>query len=172
MTPKPTFQENIAFYVLGMLSSQQLVDCAFAAVEGGLESKSLVLLAGESNPTIAEVGPLFESSLRELKILKPSKADSQLVAAHYYAKAIVDGQLTPYEGARKIWWDISNNIENPSGLLLSFVGLASEIEDLPKRYENDSYDPTPVIEGYKQDIIRAATELLKIDAPCAVTEKK
>lgn len=65
----------------------------------------------------------------------------QLVVMHYYAKAIKSGALTPYEGAYKIWWKVSMELEHPSDLLLSFVGVAREIENIPKRYKNVSYDP-------------------------------
>ena len=46
-----------------------------------------------------------------------------------------------------------------------------EIEDLPERYENDSYDPTPNIEEHKKAIIRAADALLKIENPSELLQK-
>lgn len=171
LIPDLTIEEAASFYALNLCTGQDLVDFACRALERGTVSDSFNILAGEVNPTMSVIGPLFEKGLSELRITKPNKLQAQLNIAHFYAKAIKDGRLTPYQGACKIWWEISNDIENPSALLLSFVGAASEIEDLPERYENDSYDPTPNIEEHKKAIIRAADALLKIEDPSGLLQK-
>ncbi len=170
--PDLNIKELVSFYVLNFCTGQDLVDFACKALENDTESEALVVLAGEIEPVMSVVGPLFEQVLHELGIAKPTKLDAQLVVAHYYAKAIKSGALTPYEGACKIWWKVSNEIEHPSELLLSFVGAASEIEDLPERYKNESYDPTRNIEKYKKQIAEAANHLLKINNPAELIRSK
>src|ERR1700759_4196020 len=121
-----TFEEIVAFYVLNLCSGHDLVDFACKEIENKNKSQNLIALAGEIDPILSEVAPLFERALNEFKIIKPTKLEAQLIVSHHYARAIINGSLTPYEGATEIWWKISNNIENPSNLLLSFVGAASE----------------------------------------------
>lgn len=157
--------EAAAFYILNLLSSEDLVTYACKAIEQGVNSDALSILAGELHPEMNVVGPLFERTLVELHISRPTKLIAQLTIAQFYAKAIKSGNMTPFDGARKIWWDISNEIDNPAPILLAFVGAASEIEDLPERYAGDKYDPTPHIEEYKKQIIESATKLLEIKDP-------
>ena len=71
-------------------------------------------------------------------------------------RAIVDGEITPYEGARKIWWDAWAFARyNPLGdALTPFIGEATEWEDHPEaRGEIDS------------DIRQKAAGLLALWAP-------
>jgi hypothetical protein len=170
--PDLNIKELASFYILNFCSGQDLVAFACKALENDPKSETLVVLAGEIQPVMSVVGPLFERVLNELSITKPTKLDAQLDVAHYYARAIKTGALTPYEGACKIWWKVSNEIEHPSELLLSFVGAASEIEDLPERYKNETYDPTPNIEEYKKQIVEAANRLLMISNPAELIRSK
>lgn len=165
-------EEMVSFYVLKFCTGQSLVDFACKTLENETKSEVLVTLAGEINPVMAVVGPLFERAIEELGVAKPTKLQAQLIVAHFYARSIKNGSLTPYEGACKIWWDISNEIENPADILLAFVGAASEIEDLPERYKNGSYDPTSNIEEYKKRIFEAADKLLNIKDPAKLLGTK
>ncbi|HEY1861324.1 MAG TPA: hypothetical protein VGG61_13265, partial [Gemmataceae bacterium] len=89
-----------------------------------------------------EVGPRFERALIELNVPVPSRQGAVLDIAREYAREIIAGELSPYEGARKIWWELANEPDSDRSLLI-FVGLASEWEDVPQhrsQYETDIID--------------------------------
>ena len=134
-----------AFWQLELLPSEDLPPIAANALEKGLDSPSLRILAGEMEKVASIVGPLFLAALRELGIPLPDPASAQMTAARFYARKIVDGSLSPYEGAYCIWWEIANEAyptKEESEIwnrLRVFVGLASEYEGNPrhqKEYED------------------------------------
>jgi hypothetical protein len=60
--------------------------------------------------------------------------DGGLPRALYYARRIVSGYLTPYEGARRIWLEIANEYMDKPAIwdeLRIFVHLATEWDDRP-----------------------------------------
>jgi len=54
------------------------------------------------------------------------------------SKSIVDGTLPPYEGARKIWWDVWTlcRYESEGDELAVFIGYATEWEEHPEACRN------------------------------------
>jgi hypothetical protein len=112
---------------LAKLSSEQAIAAASMALDRGVYSNSLGLLIYQQ-PIWSEVGPLFERALSELSIPIPSPESACWILARQYAQRIVDGQVTPYDGARGIWWEVANE-NGADESLLSFVGYASEWED-------------------------------------------
>jgi hypothetical protein len=126
---------------LGKLTSEEALFAASAALDSGVYSESLGLLAYEE-PVWSQVGPLFERALKELTIPIPSRQAASLVLAREYARRIVAGEVSPYEGARRICWEVANEPDaDPS--LTEFVGLASEWEDAPAHrayYEGEIVD--------------------------------
>lgn len=122
-----------AYWSLGMLTSNKLPEIATAALLEGLDSPSLRILAGEYDPIMAEVGPLFERALRELGVLVPEPFEAGMRVAGYIGQRIISGEVSPYEGAREIW-RMYNHVEavDEHGIfkpLLKFIGAASEYED-------------------------------------------
>jgi hypothetical protein len=80
-------------------------------------------------------GPqLFRRVLTELGRADLSREDSLRLVAAVLAEQILEGQLSPFEGARQIWrelreaWDTNKIISE----LAVFIGLASEWEDHPE----------------------------------------
>lgn len=117
-----------AKWVLGLIPSEALPQIAVDALEAGFDTPSLRRLAGEMHPVLAETGPLFEEVLEELRTAIPDKSRAALVIAKAYATQIVDGTLSPYDGACEIW-RIELAVE---GLMLElgpFVYWASEWQD-------------------------------------------
>ena len=127
----------------------------------GLDSPSLRELAGTSSPQMSDVGPLFEKVLSELHFVLPKKEEALSLLARHYAQQIIDGVVSPYDGARKIWWQVSNELERSDPLLLSFVGAASEIEELPERTEQDGCDRQKYARELEEMIVASARQLLK-----------
>jgi hypothetical protein len=114
---------------LGKLSSEEAIAAASAALDGGAFADALGLLM-YTEPIWSEVGPLFERALAALGIPVPSRQVASVVLAREHARRIVAGEVSPYEGAREIWWEAAN-APGADGSLLSFVGWASEWEDDP-----------------------------------------
>jgi len=77
---------------------------------------------------MSEVLPVFERAMRELQLVPLDKQQALRVLARHYAHAIVSGEVEPYQGARMIWDELSEDYE-PFDELSTFVGAASEIED-------------------------------------------
>jgi hypothetical protein len=151
--------EAAAFWVMDLLPSEHLPDMATHALAAGHDSPTLRQLAGETERIRSTVGPLWETSLRELGIAFPSRASAQLVVARHYARRIVERTMTPYEGARRIWMDAANDAfpheaKNDVWDQLSvFVGLASQWEDDTRRRRES-----------EREIVERAVELLAQDA--------
>jgi hypothetical protein len=136
-----------ALYALGKLTTEEAISAAHAVLNGGAYSEALgeVILA---EPQWSEVGPLFGRALAELGVNVSDRTAALWIIARDFARRIVAGELSPYEGARRIWWEVTNEPDADRSLL-SFAGLASEWEDVPQ------YRPQ-----YEADILQEARRLL------------
>lgn len=126
---------------LGILTSEEAIAAASAALDRGIYTDALGLLMFEE-PNWFVVRPLFERALSELGIPIPPPDRASLILARQHARRIVAGETTPYDGARRIWFEIANT-KGADRSLLTFVGLASEWEDSPDyrtQYEADILD--------------------------------
>jgi hypothetical protein len=114
------------------LTSGELPDMAVSALEAGLDSPSLRLLAGQLHPTWADCGPLFHAVLKELGIDPLSRTEAGHVLLNHIAVRILGGSMTPYEGACEIA-DVANRFwEEELWYRLSiFIGLVCEWNDHP-----------------------------------------
>jgi hypothetical protein len=137
-----------AKFALGKLTSEEAIAAASVALDGGTYSESLGQLLGQE-PVWSEVGPLFERALAELNVSVPSRTGALSIIARDFARQISAGNLTPYEGARRIWWEVANEPDADRSLLV-FVGLASEWEDVPQ-YRSE----------YEAGILQEARRLLE-----------
>ena len=81
------FRQQIAKYVTGNLTTDQLPEIGLAGLEEGLDTPSLCILAGLSkNESHFQIDHYFKLTLQELNIQLPDKRQ----AAIEYALAIVD----------------------------------------------------------------------------------
>ena len=149
-----TLAEAAVLWVLGQLGSEQLPAVASTALEQGFDSAALRQLAGEIDTTAATCEPLFRRALAELSIPFPDRRAAQIGVALYHARRIVEGSVSPYQGARAIWWGAANDAQLDHSphwdKLAQFVGLASEYEDNPSNRD-----------AYAADIMKAARDLLR-----------
>lgn len=136
-----------AWLALGKLRSEDAIAAASSALDRGVFSESLSLLL-YMQPVWSEVGPLFTRVLSELGIPVPPRDEASVTIARGFARQIIAGETSPYEGARRIWWDVANE-PGADSLLRIFVGLASEWEDSPRHRQE-----------YEADIIEEAQRLL------------
>jgi len=139
---------------MGEIGSEQLPRVACTALEEGFDSAALRQLAGEIEPTATTCEPLFRRALAELSIPYPDRRAAQMCVALYHARRIVDGTVSPYQGARAIRWGAANDAQAEHGpnwdKLAQFVGLASEYEDNPDNRE-----------AYAKDLMKAAHDLIR-----------
>lgn len=113
------------------LTPEEMVNFALASMDR-FDSKSLVLLAGETAPTMSSCEPLLRSALQELNIVEPELPEAYLASARHFAQLVLDGKVSPYRGAATIWTECANPAQEIPGVwdkLSKFVGLAIEIEE-------------------------------------------
>lgn len=117
-------------WTLGLLSIWKLPEIATILISHGIESKALIELAGltQKEPGAAD---LFEQALEELGCSPLEPID----AVRYYAKAvsasIVASEITPLEGANRIWRAAEKVNLHGFNELDPFIYAASEIPDRP-----------------------------------------
>ena len=115
----------------GKLPSEELPTLAQDALEHGYDGKFTRQIAGLLKPHWSELRLLVPRFLAELGSSTPlNKAEAGIQVARFVTKAIVEGSIEPYEGARYIWREIVSELwhETPQELLC-FLGNASEYED-------------------------------------------
>lgn len=116
---------------LGLLLAESLPAVACQALEDGLDSPSLRILAGLTPIEVGEARALFGRVLAELKVLPPSDRQAVLLLARQAASEILSGALTPYQGARAIWQLCGASRAEIFPELDPFIYAASEWEDRP-----------------------------------------
>lgn len=152
---------TLALWALDRLSSDQLPLVAADWLSEGRDAPALRELAGIQSPAMSEVGPLFSRALSELRLIPPAKEEALGLLGHHYAQQIVEGVVSPYEGARMIWWQVANSMDRPSEILLSFVGAASELDDLSERSSEDGLDRAKYRRELEEMVVESARALLK-----------
>lgn len=116
---------------LDLILPEELIRAGVDALEDGLDSKTLRILAGLNETQIDEAGTTFDRALVELNIHKPSKREAVLQLTRETARDILSGKISPYEGAKRIW-RLSLHIDEHLPELDTYVYGASEWEDRPE----------------------------------------
>lgn len=140
------------------VGADQLIARALDALLGGVESESLVLLAGLTRDEEPEAQDLFTGVVEELALAPtlpgdPKEARWELV--RWWCSEIVTGGLRPEVAARLIWWEGFNELGYPDALQ-GIVGAVVQWEDWLPSWGNDR-------EEYVRQIAAEATAL--IDGP-------
>jgi hypothetical protein len=153
-----------AQWILGILSPESMVQFACQALEADIDSPSLCQLAGEIKPTHWTVQPLFERIISELGLELLSKDQANLIVARNWAKKIVSGEVSPYDGAKGIWRECCHTLRSGDRFVIISCS-ASEYEDLqlvrpgsPEHYDR-------LIRICEDDILEEAKILLEESAP-------
>jgi hypothetical protein len=137
-----------ALLVLEKQATEALPDVAADALVRGLDSQSLRELAGASASDVRESQDLFWRALGELGIERPAADQARWWLVVAWARDIVEGRMSPFAGARLIWWEGWEGLGRPPELAV-FVGLASQWEDDEQRRDQ-----------CERDIRDAASDLL------------
>jgi hypothetical protein len=133
----------------GQIPNSKVPETALDLLEAGYDSPTLRQIAGIDDKSAIDLGTLFEIALKELGRSELSRDQAAKYLAAEICQEIVTGQLTPYEGARKIWWEIWEN-QRSLEVLRPFVGLVSEYEDDQSHRKE-----------YSDDILKEASEFLQ-----------
>jgi hypothetical protein len=147
-----------SFWALQLLRSEELPGIAVDALEAGVDTPALRILAGERSLVARELDPLFEKVLVELKFEVPSRQVAMMTAAKHYAGKIVSGDWSPYKGTSAICslcWD-----EDAPRELMVFVGLLSEYGDFEYRAKHDN-EASRILQEIEQQIVAEARSILK-----------
>ncbi|MGD9853152.1 MAG: hypothetical protein AB7T38_18035 [Nitrospirales bacterium] len=132
--------------VLGLLDGKNLADIATEALVEGEDSPSLRILAGLLESSSSEEQILLEKAFQELAILKPNRIQAALHLSKEIAGKILEGQLSPYQGAKNIH-EISLLVPSENILSLHpFIYWASEWEERP---EDHAFMDNAIIEAAK-----------------------
>ncbi|MDR3414384.1 MAG: hypothetical protein P4L87_26060 [Formivibrio sp.] len=121
-----------AQWVLGLIPADDLPDIAAKAVSAGIESKSLIELAGLNGSDTDETRKLFEQALNELGFGSMRKIDALRHYARFISAAILNSELAPLEGAKRIWQASRRSTLPDFHDLDAFIYAASELEDRPQ----------------------------------------
>jgi hypothetical protein len=121
-----------AQWVLGLIPTDRLPDLATEAISAGIESKSLVELAGLDPAETDEARRLFEDVLNEIGYEGMAKAEALRAYATAISASIVKSEIAPFEGAKKIWQATLHVGLTSFHDLDAFIYAASEWEDRPQ----------------------------------------
>lgn len=101
------------------VGSDQLIQAGLDALIAGVESPSLVMLAGLFRSEEPEAPALFDQVLEELGLGFRPPADpraAKWAMAYWIAGQIADGTLDPAVGTHHIWADIAYDLGYPQEL--------------------------------------------------------
>jgi hypothetical protein len=121
-----------AQWVLGLIPSDDLPAIAGQALADGIESKSLIELAGLGRSEMQEARNLFERSLNELGCKSMEKAEALGRYAKIVSTLILASEVAPLEGAKRIWQATRKAGLNGFHDLDGFIYAASELEERPE----------------------------------------
>ncbi len=118
----------VARWKLGTLVPERIPDIACRALEQGLDTPTLCVLAAMSEPTLRDIDGALQDLICELSLDDPNATVAGMSIAKQYAAQIMAGDLAPYDGACRIWHEVYRHSGEPDELY-DFVSAASEIED-------------------------------------------
>lgn len=148
-------------YALGRISANKLNKIAQQLKKSGSDSPSLEAML-ESDPSYSEEQKtLFEKALKEIGQSIPSPEAAADAITYDIAESIVKGEITEYEGGRKIWKEVMDLVDNNTTDEYSiFKNQASTIDELMDDTERNGTDNEAQIHECEQTILQAARELV------------
>jgi hypothetical protein len=167
-----SFKVHLANYILDNIKLSSMPDAAVQALIEGLDSPSLVKLAGESgdHSNLFEIEELFRHALSELGLSLPSKEEAAHILISYWAEHIVSGLVQPREGARHILIDVYHKMDFPNEKMVGeelginrLLGLAYEYDDLYDGFIEFEGKPLTREEAFKvldREVIEASRKYL------------
>jgi hypothetical protein len=93
------FMDAIASFVFGWPSAERLPGAAIEALEDGYDTPSLRQLAGAEGRDYESIRKLLLRAMSELGVAMPSLSEAGIWSARRIARDILDGHISPYDGA-------------------------------------------------------------------------
>ena len=152
-----------AYLSLGALNGELLNVIASEALDAGMYSDSLAILASETNTTLRDHEELFIQCLKEQGLEVMPQPEAALFIAKHHAMNIVNGSITPYEGAKAIITDVVYNIDPVPQEINAFVGPEDQYCDFSDHVRLDYYGKEyceKVRNNMKIEITKAAKLLI------------
>jgi hypothetical protein len=119
-----------------MIRPDEVPDLATDLLVRGIESPALVELAGLIRPTFWEVSPVVERAFQEADLPPISREEALWRLAYDTARDIVDGAISPRQGANTLW-GICTDLDMPEPLRY-FVYLAADYGEGPREPEEEA----------------------------------
>lgn len=136
-----TLEESIAKLNLGELSLSQFPRIALQSLEKGLESESLLILAGMNDrDNIFEIREYLSSTLKELSVKSYESLDAAYILANCYVNKVKSGELNIIDGISRIkneCWDNCQNLIDSNEYLYDGIQFERIIGAWYEYYEID-----------------------------------
>jgi hypothetical protein len=121
-----------ALWTLDLLAPEDLPDVALKALDKGMDSPATRALASLVGNEVDEGPAIFESALKELGVPTMNRKEAAREYAIAVSKMILFGELTPQDGANRLW-EASIRVQDPDFHDLdTFVYSASELQSRPE----------------------------------------
>ncbi len=125
-------------FVLGQLTGEEIPGISIKLIENDFYNDEIIECAGMQNSSLADLGPTFLKGVKKLTTRQPTIKEATVILAREILKSILDGEIEPYKGARKIWNKLARQTGADQRLIL-FIGLASEYEDSSSKVDREHY---------------------------------
>ncbi len=106
--PLSQFRAVAARYVLGCADGMALVQAADALLDAGIYSWSIGELATTPQSTLRDIGPLFESALKELAIPLPSPEEAVYALLRWHLCPVFERREPPHRAIEILWSELGN----------------------------------------------------------------
>lgn len=132
-----------ARYRLGLMTSQDIKDTAIALARAGHWSSAIDDIYSSPNPIMSDVGPAFETILRDEGVELAEEEEARVILLREYLADIADGTVPPRLGMDRIMLEIYDPLHDERESIL-YVGEALGIEHLVGDYYSyDELDERP-----------------------------
>ena len=116
------FYKYICDYVLGNISTFQLIEVAVECITAGMRGENLYILAGLSE--YDDIIHFYKLTLDELKIQEPNKENAGKYLIQYYCNGLIENKISP----QIFLQDIKSKIHDKIGKDNKVVGDYFKIE--------------------------------------------
>jgi hypothetical protein len=99
---KEKYQVAVAKYLIGDFPTERFPDLASEALEDGIDTPTIIEIAGLKQPSYFDIQEFIPKLLDELGIPPLTKHEAGLFLAKNIAGKIVSGELDPEKGAKEL----------------------------------------------------------------------
>jgi hypothetical protein len=108
--PLSQFRAVAARYVLGSADGMALVQAADALLDAGSYYWAIGELATTPQPTLRDIGPLFESALKELAIPLPPPKEAVRILVRWHLYGVIEGRASSTDALGSLWRELFDQL--------------------------------------------------------------